>query len=62
MFLADVYDGDIEEGNGLGVLTDGQLGQPIQFSEHGISRGTCMCTKQHDKWTFYASNNTSVAQ
>ena len=39
VFLEDVYDGDVEKGNGLGVLVDGLGGDEVVFSKHGIDRG-----------------------
>jgi hypothetical protein len=46
VYLEDVYDGDgdgVGEGGllqgGLGVLTDGEYGGDVVFSEHGIVKG-----------------------
>lgn len=42
VFLEDIYDGELIQGmnqGGLGVLTDGQFGEPITFSKHSIKKG-----------------------
>lgn len=40
VFLEDVYDGDLKQGNGLGLLTDGRIeADGVKFNEHGMASG-----------------------
>ncbi|TRY62645.1 hypothetical protein TCAL_11961 [Tigriopus californicus] len=55
VFLEDIYDGDLIQGmnkGGLGVLTDGQFGEPVAFSKHSI--------RQAHGWVGWKNQNRPV--